>query len=130
MDVDAPHRVSLVPPHRADDVESDAAGNAGRVHDDGPGRAGDFKAKLGAIPDSSRTRWVWSRYRWLLAVRGAAGRVYRWQQRLRGLVRAALRPKLVPVVAEEPSAAAPVKTAPVKPAPPSRQRTRETKVKV
>ena len=87
---------------------------------------GDFKAKLGAIPDSSRTRWVWSRYRWLFALRAAAGRAYRWQQRLRGLVRAALRPKPVPVVAEEPSPPA----APEKPAPPTRQRTRARKVNV
>ncbi|HKE89586.1 MAG TPA: GNAT family N-acetyltransferase [Gemmatimonadales bacterium] len=87
---------------------------------------GDFKAKLGAIPDSSRTRWVWSRYGWLFAVRGVAGRVYRWQQRMRGLVRSALRPKLVPVVAEEPS----VPAAPAKPAPPQRQRTKANKVQV
>jgi hypothetical protein len=59
-------------------------------------------------------------------VRTAAGRVYRWQQRLRGLVRAALRPKPVPVVAEEPN----VSVAPVLPAPPIRQRSRAKKVKV
>jgi len=52
--------------------------------------------------------------------------VYRWQQRMRGLVRSALRPKLVPVVAEEPS----VPAAPAKPAPPQRQRTKANKVQV
>jgi len=45
---------------------------------------GDFKARLGAVPDASRTRWVWSKYRWLLAARDIAGRVFRWQQRVRG----------------------------------------------
>jgi glycosyltransferase involved in cell wall biosynthesis len=52
---------------------------------------GDFKARLGALPDASRTRWVWSRYRWLLVARDLAGRIFRLQQRLRGLLRAALR---------------------------------------
>lgn len=52
---------------------------------------GDFKAKLGAIPDASRTRWVWSKYRVLLAARDIAGRLYRWQQRLRGILVAARR---------------------------------------
>jgi glycosyltransferase involved in cell wall biosynthesis/CelD/BcsL family acetyltransferase involved in cellulose biosynthesis len=52
---------------------------------------GDFKAKLGALPDASRTRWVWSRYSWLLTARDLAGRAFRLQQRLRGLLRAALR---------------------------------------
>lgn len=52
---------------------------------------GDFKAKLGAAPDASRTRWVWSKYRVLLAARDLAARAYRWQQRLRGLLRTAGR---------------------------------------
>jgi glycosyltransferase involved in cell wall biosynthesis len=87
---------------------------------------GDFKARLGAIPDASRTRWVWSRYRWLLVVRDGAGRIFRWQQRLRGLVRNALRPKVEAVVAEEPAATTTEQPA----APPARRRSRGKKVGV
>jgi hypothetical protein len=71
---------------------------------------GDFKAKLGAVPDASRTRWVWSRYRLLLAVRDLAGRAYRWQQKLRGRLLAAWgrrAPDATPPLPElEPRAAA------------------------
>jgi teichuronic acid biosynthesis glycosyltransferase TuaC len=45
---------------------------------------GVFKAKFGAKPDSSKCRWVWSRYRWLTAARDLAERGYRWQQVVRG----------------------------------------------
>ena len=47
---------------------------------------GDFKAKFGAMPDSSKRRWVWSRYAWLTAARALAEKGYRWQQSMRGRV--------------------------------------------
>jgi Acetyltransferase (GNAT) domain len=87
---------------------------------------GDFKAKLGAIPDASRTRWVWSRYRWLLVLRDGAGRIFRWQQRLRGRIRNALRPAVEPVVSEEPTATTTEQLATA----PARRRSRGKKVGV
>jgi len=45
---------------------------------------GDFKAKLGAELDSTRCRWVRSRYWWLGRLRNLGERGYRWQQALRG----------------------------------------------
>jgi CelD/BcsL family acetyltransferase involved in cellulose biosynthesis len=47
---------------------------------------GDFKAKFGAELDSTKYRWVRSRYRWLTRVRYFAERGYRWQQSLRGRI--------------------------------------------
>lgn len=52
---------------------------------------GDFKAKLGAAPDHSQTRWVWTRFRALLTARRLAARAYRFQQRVRGTVSRWLR---------------------------------------
>lgn len=45
---------------------------------------GAFKAKFGAEPDSTKRRWVRSRYRWLVPARGAAKGLYHWQQAARG----------------------------------------------
>jgi CelD/BcsL family acetyltransferase involved in cellulose biosynthesis len=47
---------------------------------------GDFKAKFGAELDSTKYRWVRSRYRWLARVRDIAERGYRWQQSVRGRI--------------------------------------------
>jgi hypothetical protein len=47
---------------------------------------GDFKAKFGAELDTSKQRWVRSRYRWLARARHLAERGYRWQQSLRGRI--------------------------------------------
>ena len=52
-------------------------------HVDFMGR-GDFKAKFGAELGVSKSRWVRSRYRWLLRARMLAERGYRWQQAVRG----------------------------------------------
>lgn len=45
---------------------------------------GDFKAKFGAELDTSKYRWVWSRYTWLATTRNFARRGYKWQQAIRG----------------------------------------------
>lgn len=45
---------------------------------------GDFKMKFGAELDTSKQRWVRSRYRWLTRARDFAERGYRWQQSVRG----------------------------------------------
>ena len=45
---------------------------------------GDFKAKFGAALDTSKYRWVRSRYRWLTTARDLTERGYRWQQVARG----------------------------------------------
>ncbi len=45
---------------------------------------GDFKTKFGAELDTTKQRWVRSRYRWLTSARDLAERGYRWQQGVRG----------------------------------------------
>jgi CelD/BcsL family acetyltransferase involved in cellulose biosynthesis len=45
---------------------------------------GEFKTKFGAELDSTKRRWVRSRYRWLTSARDLAERGYRWQQAIRG----------------------------------------------
>ncbi|MEK6282926.1 MAG: GNAT family N-acetyltransferase [Acidobacteriota bacterium] len=45
---------------------------------------GEFKPKLGAELNESRSCWVWSRYSWLTKMRLLAGRGYKWQQAFRG----------------------------------------------
>jgi hypothetical protein len=47
---------------------------------------GDFKTKFGAELDTTKQRWVRSRYRWLTRARDLAERGYRWQQSVRGRV--------------------------------------------
>jgi len=47
---------------------------------------GDFKTKFGAELDTTKYRWVRSRYRWLARARDVAERGYRWQQSLRGRI--------------------------------------------
>jgi hypothetical protein len=45
---------------------------------------GEFKTKFGAELDTTKQRWVRSRYRWLTSARALAERGYRWQQGVRG----------------------------------------------
>ena len=45
---------------------------------------GDFKANFGAQLDTSKYRWVRSRYNWLADARDIAEKCYRWQQSVRG----------------------------------------------
>jgi len=45
---------------------------------------GEFKPKLGAILNEGRSRWIWSRHRWLTRIRLIAEKGYRWQQGFRG----------------------------------------------
>lgn len=45
---------------------------------------GEFKTKFGAALDTTKQRWVRSRYRWLTSARDLAERGYRWQQGVRG----------------------------------------------
>ena len=47
---------------------------------------GEFKTKFGAELDSTKYRWVRSRYSWLARARGLAERGYRWQQSVRGRI--------------------------------------------
>ena len=44
----------------------------------------DFKAKFGAEVESSKHRWVRSRYQWLTGARHLAKSCYKWQQSFRG----------------------------------------------
>ena len=48
---------------------------------------GDFKTRLGAVPDHTKWRWLRSRPQWLMRARSAAETGYRWQQSLRGHAR-------------------------------------------
>ena len=62
---------------------------------------GEFKAKFGAELDSTKRRWVWSRYAWLGPARTAAHKVFLLQQALRGRVAQAwLALRTRPVVGE------------------------------
>jgi hypothetical protein len=62
---------------------------------------GDFKAKFGARPDTSKRRWVWSRYAWLGPARALAQQAFLVQQALRGRVAQAwLHLRTRPVVGE------------------------------
>lgn len=45
---------------------------------------GDFKLKFGAHLDTTKFRWIWSRYSWLTQARHLAQRVHGWQQAVRG----------------------------------------------
>lgn len=45
---------------------------------------GDFKAKFGAVPDTTKWRWLWARPGWLIHARDFAGAGYRLQQAVRG----------------------------------------------
>jgi hypothetical protein len=45
---------------------------------------GEFKPKLGAVLNESRSCWIWSRYAWLTKIRLLAGKGYKWQQGFRG----------------------------------------------
>jgi hypothetical protein len=45
---------------------------------------GEFKTKFGANLDSSKHRWVRSRYRWLTRARSLAKACHQWQQSIRG----------------------------------------------
>jgi hypothetical protein len=45
---------------------------------------GEFKTKFGAKLDSSKHRWVRSRYRWLTPARSLAKACHEWQQSIRG----------------------------------------------
>jgi hypothetical protein len=47
---------------------------------------GDFKLKFGATLDTTKYRWVRSRYRWLTRARDFAEHGYRWQQAVRGRI--------------------------------------------
>jgi glycosyltransferase involved in cell wall biosynthesis len=47
---------------------------------------GEFKTKFGAVLDTSGTRWVRSRHRWITRTRDLASLVYRWQQAIRGRI--------------------------------------------
>jgi hypothetical protein len=51
---------------------------------------GKAKEKYGALPDHGTTRWLRSRYGWLTWLRASAKRGYRWQQSMRGRLRASL----------------------------------------